>query len=155
MPHYLFSVGLIAKTHFAPQIKVLLIKKPIILIATDLMHYGTFSTCICWGGYREWRQTSPLVLLPKSFGSNSQLYVTRPCYLSNFSLTVGEARNIYKIKKVCSVLSKFKPFQNHLCSLQIYPSQFFNSKTAVHDNKSLHFNSPGFPQIFYYFLYEN
>lgn len=60
-------------------------------------------------------------------------------------LTAGEARNIYKIKKVCPVLRKFKVFQNHLHSLQIYPSQLFNSKTDAH-NKILHFNSPGFPK---------
>lgn len=144
MPHYLLSVGLIAKTHFAPQIKVLLIERNIILIATDLMHHGTFSTCICCGGYREWRRTSPVILLPKSFGSRSHLYVSQLCYLSNFSLTVGEARNIYKINKVCSVLSKFKPFQKYLHSLQIYPSQLF--KTAVHDNKTPHFNLPEFPK---------
>lgn len=72
--------------------------------------------------------------------------VMQPCCISNFSLIAGETRNIYKIKKIYPVLSKFKPFQNHLHSLQIYPSQLFNCKTAVHDNKSLHFNSPGFPK---------
>lgn len=81
-------------------------RKNIILIATDLMHHGTSSTCICCGGYREWRHTNPLVLLPKSFGSSSHLYVTQPCYFSNFSLTVGEARNIYiKLRKSAQVNS--------------------------------------------------
>lgn len=86
MPHYLLSVRLIAKTHFAPQIKVLLIEKNVVLITTDLMHHGTLSKCICCGGYKEWKQTNPLVLLPKSLGSSSHLYITQPCYLSNFSL---------------------------------------------------------------------
>lgn len=50
------------------------------------MHHSTLSKCICCGGYKEWKQTNPLVLLPKSFGSSSHLYITQPCYLSNFSL---------------------------------------------------------------------
>lgn len=147
MQHYLLSVVtyfLLPKHILLPKQWFYWQKKQYINI--DLMHHGTFSTWICCEGYREWRQTSPLVLLPKSFGSSSRLYVTRPFGISNFSLIVGEARNIYKIKKVCPILSKLKSFQNRLHSLQIYPSQLFSSKTTVRDNKSLHFISLGFPK---------
>lgn len=103
-----------------------------VLITTDLMHHSTFSTCICCGGYSEQRLTSLqlYVLLPNSFGSSCPSFcykAQRICYLNNFSLTVEEERNIYKIKEVCPAWSKFKPFQNHFHSLQISPSQLPSS----------------------------
>lgn len=102
--------------------------KNMVLITTDVMHHGTFSTGICCGGYRQQRQMSPqlCVLLPKSFQNSCPPFcytAQRIRYLNNFSLTVEEWRNIYKIKKVCPAWSKFKPFQTNVRSLQTSPSQ--------------------------------
>lgn len=108
--HVIYFVGAYCQNTLHSPDKTFTHIKNMVLITTDLMHHGTFSTCICCGGYRERRQRSPqlCVLLPKSFRSSCPPFcytAQRICYLNNFSPTVEKGRNIYihicKTKKVC------------------------------------------------------